>query len=110
MIEKTFSGIETIVIRFQSHGFTFELFAQNIPVANQKAFIHLEAEEKLLNIFGEMLRETVIQLKKQGNGTEKSFALAFGIDFNEYEFIEKIHELKTSEIKNLFSLNLRRKR
>ncbi len=102
--EKQFTGVDSIVVRFSFSQLHFELFAQDMPVEKQKAFIHLRCEEKLLNIYGEELRETVIKYKRNGYGTEKSFALSFGIQTDPYHFIESIYTLEVPIIRRKFRL------
>ena len=73
-----------IVSNFYVGDFEIELFGQQIPTTNQMAYRHLIVEHKLLLQHGEIFRQLIIELKKQGCKTEPAFAIALGLKGDPY--------------------------
>lgn len=82
----------TIVANFFLDDFEIEIFGQNIPTRLQFAYRHLIVEHNLLNKHGEKFRQQIIELKKQGHGTESAFALALGLTGNPYTELLKFEK------------------
>lgn len=83
--EKMIRGIESVIVRFQSDGFKFEIFGQPIPVSEQYAYRHMIIECKLLQHHGESFRKKIVALKTKGLSTEEAFANILGIQGDPYE-------------------------
>jgi hypothetical protein len=77
-------GVETVLAWFWYDGWEFELFAQDVPVAEQFACLHLRVEARLLALGGEAARAAIQELKRTGMKTEPAFALYFGIEGEAY--------------------------
>lgn len=76
---------------FMLKGFLIEVFGQPIPTRNQNAYIHMLAEHKILEEKGEVFRQQVIALKKQGFKTEPAFGKLLGLTGNVYEQLLRFH-------------------
>ena len=76
---RTINGKESYIANFEAEGFKFELFAQNCPVIQQRAYRHMVVEHRLLQIGGEAARKAIRELKRGGMKTEPAFAQHFGI-------------------------------
>jgi hypothetical protein len=83
-------GVESVVASFRHGGWGFELFAQDVPVAEQYACLHLLAEARLLAAGGEAAREAIRALKRQGLKTEPAFARHFGLAGDPYEALARL--------------------
>lgn len=81
---KTISGTDTVLARFDADGFKVEVFGQNIPVREQAAYIHMIAEYVLLQERGEAFRQDVLELKKKGYKTEPAFGMLLGMQADPY--------------------------
>jgi hypothetical protein len=64
--------------------FEIELFGQQVPTTKQMAYRHLIVEHNLLLQHGEIFRQLIIELKKQGCKTEPAFAIALGLKGDPY--------------------------
>ena len=73
-----------IVSNFYVGDFEIELFGQQVPTTKQKAYRHLIVEHNLLLQHGEIFRQLIIELKKQGCKTEPAFAIALGLKGDPY--------------------------
>lgn len=73
-----------IVANFFLDGFEIEIFGQNTPTKQQFAYRHLIVEHNLLNKYGEVFRQQIIDLKRQGHKTEPAFAIALDLKGDPY--------------------------
>lgn len=73
-----------IVANFILDGFEIEIFGQTIPTKQQFAYRHLIVEHNLLNKYGEIFRQQIIELKRQGHKTEPAFAIALDLTGDPY--------------------------
>ncbi|WP_276498137.1 DUF4269 domain-containing protein [Pontibacter litorisediminis] len=78
-------GQESMVATFRLDGFEVEVFGQGIPSREQDAFRHLLVEYRLLQKYGEPLRQQVVRLKQQGLKTEPAFTRALHLPGDPYE-------------------------
>ena len=93
--EKDFSVTESIKFNatkatFKIEDFEIEIFGQNRPTMQQNAYRHMLIEYRLLLEKGEVFRQEIISLKKQGYKTEPAFAKLLGIEGNAYEALLKL--------------------
>src|SRR5690606_31989911 len=73
---------EAVVANFTVEDFQIEIFGQNIPTKQQLGYRHMIIEYGLLNKYGEIFRQQIIQLKKKGHKTEPAFAIALQLTGN----------------------------
>ena len=76
---------KTVLANFWCDGFTIEVFGQNIPSKQQMGYLHMVAEYKILNHFGEDFRQQIIALKKTGYKTEPAFAKLLNLESDPYD-------------------------
>lgn len=84
------NGNGVIVANFYIENWEIEIFGQSLPTKQQHAYLHMIAEYKLLQHYGESLRKKVIQLKQEGYKTEPAFGMALGLKGNPYEELLKL--------------------
>lgn len=77
-------GTLAIVANFFLDSFEIEIFGQSIPTKQQFAYRHMIVEHNLLNKYGEVFRQQIIELKRQGHKTEPAFAIALDLKGNPY--------------------------
>ncbi|MCU7618543.1 DUF4269 domain-containing protein [Chryseobacterium sp. PBS4-4] len=79
---------KSLVINFKLEEFPIEIFAQNKPTTQQKAYLHMIAEYKILQERGEDFKQKIIELKKKGIKTEPAFGMLLNLE-NPYEDLLK---------------------
>lgn len=97
------AGLASLVVRFHYQGIPFELFAQNKESFQQNAYRHFQAEEKLLKVFGQSLRNKVLQLREAGLKTEPAFAQALQLAGDPYSELLKLQMLSEQVIQTRFT-------
>jgi len=80
--------IESTICNFILDGFPIEIFAQNKPVTQQNAYLHMISEYKILQEKGEDFKQKIIELKKKGIKTEPAFGMLLNLE-NPYEDLLK---------------------
>lgn len=80
----------SVKANFFIHDCEIEIFGQNIPTQQQHAYRHMLIEHKLLLKKGEVFRQQVIELKKQGFKTEPAFAKLLNLPGDAYEELLKL--------------------
>ena len=101
--QKSFEGIPSIVAQFPFGGFPIEIFGQALPIEAQRAYRHMIIEARLLELFGERLRNNIRELKQTGLKTEPAFGQYFHLEGDPYLALLKLEILSDSEILKLFS-------
>ncbi|WP_294283663.1 DUF4269 domain-containing protein [uncultured Chryseobacterium sp.] len=81
-------GEKCITVNFTIEEFPVEIFGQNKPATEQKAYRHMMAEYRILQEKGEDFKNEIIALKKQGIKTEPAFGILLGLK-NPYEDLLK---------------------
>lgn len=95
-------GIVSYIANFTAHNFLFEIFAQAIPVTQQRAYRHMLIEHRLLQLGNASAREAIRQLKRDGLKTEPAFAQYFNITGdNPYDALLTIAELDDDKIRKV---------
>ena len=82
--ETKIDEVETVIANFMIGHFEVEVFGQPIPVKTQNAYRHLIIEYQILAMRGEVFRQEIIKLKRQGLKTEPAFASLLGLNGNPY--------------------------
>lgn len=95
------NGLQTYVARFFAENFMIEIFAQDCPVHQQNAFVHLDVEYRLLQIGGEHARDAIRQLKRDGLKTEPAFAQYFGLDGDPYRTLIDLSRLDDDALRRI---------
>jgi len=93
----------SLVLKFISHDFKFEIFCQDTPVIDQYAVIHFLVEKKLLEAFGDDAKKKIRKLKEEGLKTEPAFAKYFNIPGDPYIELAKLKGLSKDELKKHFT-------
>lgn len=93
--------LDSLIVNFSFEQVSFEVFAQNKPVAFQKAFTHFQIEERLLKMGGDEFQKAVITQRQEGLKTEPAFAQVLGLKsdpFNELLILQKATNEKLRNI------------
>ena len=96
---KTIRGIFSVIAEFQHAGFTFQLFAQPIPVHAQYAYRHLLVEARVLEIGGDAARKKIRALKERGLKTEPAFAQLLHLVGDPYEALLEVECWTDAQLK-----------
>lgn len=78
-------GTDCVVANFLIDDVEIEIFGQNIPTRQQMAYRHMLVEHTLLTERGELFRQQIIDLKRQGYKTEPAFGKLLGLQTDPYE-------------------------
>jgi hypothetical protein len=93
----------TVVANFRRSGWSIELYAQPVPVAEQDACLHLLVEGQLLDLAGKLARDAIRELKRQGWATEPAFAAYFGLAGDPYEELARLAGASDEELRRVAS-------
>ncbi len=94
-------GLKSLQVNFIYKQLEVEIFAQSTPSQEQNANLHFLIEGRLLKIFGENLRQKIIELKQAGLKTEPAFGQIFQLD-EPYEDLKKIQKMDDMALKKRF--------
>lgn len=72
---------------FNAHGFSFDIFGQDIPTTQQYAYRHMLVEYRLLFSRGPAFRDNILAKKREGIKTEAAFAEVLGLVGDPYEVL-----------------------
>jgi hypothetical protein len=85
LTEQVINNYETVLASFCLDDFEIEIFGQNRPTKEQDSFRHMVIEYQILRTRGEVFRQEIIKLKKDGLKTEPAFGRLLGMERNPYE-------------------------
>lgn len=95
---------DAYIVNFFTHGFEFELFAQDKPVTQQNAYLHMLVEYRILQMAGHTVREVIRNLKKEGLKTEPAFAQHFNLEGDPYQTLLALEKLDDKSLKERLNL------
>lgn len=96
-------GAESVAAWFSRDVWSFELFAQPVPVARQYACLHLLVEARLLELGGKPARDAIREMKREDWETEPAFAEYFGIAGDPYEELARLADVSDDELRRAIS-------
>jgi hypothetical protein len=96
---KEFGGVPTVIANFSGGEFPVEMFAQPVPVQEQRAYRHLLVEDRLLRLGGSPARQEIRRLKLAGMKTEPAFAAYFHLRGDPYLILLELGELDEAQLR-----------
>lgn len=100
-------GLPYSLCRFEYRGVPVEIFCSSLSTYKQNAFLHFQAEEKLLKYGPYSWQEQVVQLKMRGLKTEPAFAHLLNNDkMSAYQFILELQKRPISELRRMVRASL----
>ncbi|MDT0122150.1 DUF4269 domain-containing protein [Paenibacillus sp. RRE4] len=75
-----------------------EIFAQATPVDQQNAYLHMQVEWSLLQLWGEAGQREIRRLKQAGWKTEPAFARVLGLEGDPYIVMRELASLQEPEL------------
>jgi hypothetical protein len=85
-------GPYAITVQFKIDDFDIEIFGQSIPTKHQLAYRHMMVEYKIILERGELFKQRIIDLKRQGFKTEPAFAEELGLEGDPYTELLKFEK------------------
>ncbi|TGL15434.1 DUF4269 domain-containing protein [Leptospira meyeri] len=83
--EKTMALRVTLVCRFETKKFQYEIFGQSVEPTDQYAWIHMMVENRFLTMADPSFRDEIRNLKKQGIKTEPAFCKVLDLQGDPYK-------------------------
>lgn len=74
----------SVVASFDAAGWQIQLYAEAVPVEQQRGWRHFAVERRLLALSGDSFRAAVLALRQQGMKTEPAFAAVLGLRGDPY--------------------------
>lgn len=90
-----------IVASFVAHGWTFEIFGQARPVAEQMGWRHFVVEKRLLALGGQRLAASVMSLRQNGLKTEPAFATVLKLQGDPYQALNDLYDFDNKALLRL---------
>ncbi|TGL39034.1 DUF4269 domain-containing protein [Leptospira perdikensis] len=94
--EKTISLRVTLICRFETKKFKYEIFGQSVEPIEQYGWIHMMVENRFLTLANPSFREEIRNLKKQGIKTEPAFCTLLNLKGDPYKTLAQWNQ-KTEE-------------
>lgn len=101
--EREVDGVPRIKVNFHCENWPIELFGQPVPTTQQNGYRHMCVEARLLSLYGESFKQTIIQLKKNGLKTEPAFAKVLHLEGDPYDELLKLEGTADLELLKLLS-------
>lgn len=83
--EKTMDLRVTLICRFETKKFRYEIFGQSLEPTEQYAWIHMMVENRFLKLADPSFREEIRNLKRQGIKTEPAFCKVLDLKGDPYK-------------------------
>lgn len=93
--------VETLIVNFNFKSTPFEIFVQNRPVVQQTAFLHFQAEERLLKFGGEDFKKKVMSLRLKDFKTEPAFLQALEMQGDAFAELLRLQKRSNLEIQKM---------
>ncbi len=94
-------GLASVVADFAAEGFRIQIFGQDRPVTEQRAYRHMVVEARLLAIGGDTARRIIGQLRGGGIKTEPAFARCFRLSGNPYARLNDLYSASDGELQQV---------
>lgn len=101
--EKTISLRVTLVCRFETKKFQYEIFGQAIEPTEQYGWIHMIVENRFLTLADPTFREEIRNLKKQGIKTEPAFCKVLDLKGDPYKILLQWNQKTDEQFRELLS-------
>jgi hypothetical protein len=92
---------EATVVQFFTEEFEIEIFGQGVPIAQQRAYIHLVQAARVIDIGGNTVRDRIRALKQSGLKTEPAVAQILGLPGDPYQAVVDLQDLSDEAIAKL---------
>jgi hypothetical protein len=101
-------GVESVICRFDTYGFEFEIFGQPIPVREQMGYLPMLAEARLLALSEAMeprskIRDALREMKRNGEKTEPAFAKYFNLPGDPYLCLKSLAYSSDEDLREIVS-------
>lgn len=99
--EKTIALRATLICRFETKKFRYEIFGQSVEPTDQYAWIHMMVENRFLTLADPTFREEIRSLKKQGIKTEPAFCKVLDLKGDPYKTLVQWNQKSDEEFRDL---------
>lgn len=93
-----------VVVNFAAEDFPIEVYADDCPVTEQNAYVHMVVEHRLLCLAGESVRTAIRKLKRDGLKTEPAFARYFNLTGDPFDRLLELAKLDDTALKEAVGL------
>lgn len=99
--EKTIALRATLICRFETKKFCYEIFGQSVEPTDQYAWIHMMVENRFLTLADSRFREEIRSLKKQGIKTEPAFCKVLDLKGDPYKTLVQWNQKSDEQFRDL---------
>lgn len=99
--EKTISLRVTLICRFTTPNFQYEIFGQSVEPTEQYAWIHMMVENRFLLLANSSFREEIRNLKRNGLKTEHAFCQLLDLKGDPFKLLLQWNQKSDEEMKEL---------
>ncbi|PJZ84524.1 DUF4269 domain-containing protein [Leptospira harrisiae] len=99
--EKNIALCVTLICRFETKKFSYEIFGQSVEPTDQYAWIHMMVENRFLSFADPTFREEIRNLKKQGIKTEPAFCKVLDLKGDPYQTLLQWNEKSEDQFREL---------
>ncbi|PJZ47170.1 DUF4269 domain-containing protein [Leptospira brenneri] len=104
-VEKTVDLRVTLICRFKTKKFQYEIFGQSLEPTEQYGWIHMMVENRLLTLANPTFRERIRNLKQEGIKTEPAFCKLLDLKGDPYKILVQWNQKSDEQLKDLLSKN-----
>lgn len=99
-------NIPSYIANFSFESVKFEIFAQDKPSVQQRAYVHFQTQEQLLKLGGQKLKNEVLKLRNDGLKTEEAFCKALNLTGDVFNRISNLSKYKEEDLYSLVKSKL----
>ncbi|MCW7491259.1 DUF4269 domain-containing protein [Leptospira sp. 2 VSF19] len=99
--EKTIALRVTLICRFETKKFKYEIFGQSVEPTDQYAWIHMMVERRFLTLADPSFRDEIRNLKKQGIKTEAAFCKVLDLKGDPYKTLVQWNQKSNEQFQEL---------